>query len=154
MSDLMPKFCPHCLANFETGLVEIKTSNPPKCGVCLLPLWQEDRSGKTPDKPWPSYTALATERVANAGLRDAVESLRESRDSYAAGDGGIENLLEAVDAALFAAPPQERCGYMERRILASREPIACVKPAGHLGLHGHRFADAPAPPAAVPQEKK
>lgn len=95
MTDLMPEFCPHCLADLST--TEVKTSGIPKCGRCLLPLWWADRSGKTPDVPWPSYVRMK-EQVRGAlegmrsveGERDAVRGLllqfrdafRDLRDSY------------------------------------------------------------------------
>lgn len=80
MTGLTPRLCPHCLADFARDLVEIKTSNPPKCGRCLLPLWWEDRSGRVPDKPYPSYTlALAAQEYLSAQAALAAAGVTPER---------------------------------------------------------------------------
>lgn len=96
MSDLTPEFCPHCLANFREEMVEIKTSAPPKCGRCSLPLWWEDRSGKELDKPWPSYLEICRLRAAASGFRASV--LRLLTEGRGPG-GGYYRPDQRLDAA-------------------------------------------------------
>lgn len=105
-----PEECPHCLANFAKELVEIKTSNPPKCGRCDLPLWWDDRSGVLPDREYPSAVALRntkiTLRAAQAALiregmeRDAalreLEALKKAYAEDAEHLRAVVNQLEQI----------------------------------------------------------
>lgn len=146
MTDLMPKFCPHCLADFSAG-VEVKTSNPPKCGVCLLPLWWEDRYGKTPDKPWPSYAEVREARISTAieAERPKVQAdasqlamrLREEntrlllllRDTVAP---GLRRAHSALEDAIGLNPVKHSAASAMSRVLdfawkARREVVALMQ---------------------------
>lgn len=80
MSTPHPDICPHCGADFNRG-VEIKTSNPLKCGNCYLPLALVDRhNGVEREWHWQEVVELAIHTLQNGEDRQlAISLLNELR---------------------------------------------------------------------------